>query len=583
MPTAGLSDQYPIHSCVGYIGFGLKYDLPGGIATPIEWLDHPHSAATPLITASKPSNMASEPPPSPVLSDLVSLRPDFDEPSIGLNSVDGGQDENLDAVDQAPAIDPMVRMNALAKFQRRLARRRLKHRLRAMQNVDSGEMAATDGGRKDADPEASAGLAARMTRVEARLDKDRKTAEKAMEIAKSHAKKLKESNAEIQRLQTDYETLVVANVELHDEIAQLKEENEGLKTELNTARDTFNAIEGRDATTETTTTSGAATTPSSATPALSSELLHAPSADELRMLKQAMNKPPPFDGSLKSKMPIRDWLFMLQHYMDTMATSTRLRVSLAVSYLKDEALRFWNYRKALMPQEIPPKDPTVWANFEHAMLERFDAGNNSVAARYKLDKLYHNTQSMPAFVQQFDYLCSYIPNMTDEEKIHIFLTHAHSKVTSKIKTDPKTGQRWTHYNSLRAYALNEFADTLFTRAEASRAGLHSTTTRLRGGADASGSNKRAKTSPNKGNIQHLANRVVDFSRLKTIKPSSASGRPVQRPTAIVEFCELNKQCAYCFRPNHSAEQCRNTIPEGSRATLPNNMKTGGYKLVHKLE
>lgn len=177
------------------------------------------------------------------------------------------------------------------------------------------------------------------------------------------------------------------------------------------------------------------------------------------LLKQALNKPATFDGSLKSKLPIRDWLGIMQHYLHTLEVPANLHVAMAVSYLRDEALRYWHFRKQLMPDEQPPKSPDSWQDFHAALTERFDPGNTPVTARYQLDKLQQRSWSMPRFIQRFDQLCPFVPTMTDDEKIHRFLTSVRPECAAKLKTNPQSGRRWTHYNALRGYALNEFADT----------------------------------------------------------------------------------------------------------------------------
>lgn len=298
---------------------------------------------------------------------------------------------------------------------------------------------------------------------------------------------------------------------------------------------------------------------------------------DARTLKQALNKPPPFTGNIKGKLPIRDWLTIVKHYLDTLNIPDSIKVATAVSYLQEEALRYWNFRKQLMADEAPPKDPNDWQCFTSALTERFDAGNTPVAARYKLDKLFQKRQSMASFIQEFDQVCSYIPNMTDDEKVHTFLTHVRTEVSDRIKTDPKTGKRWSSYNTMRAYALNEFADYNFTAHTDLLERVQRNGLRLSFGDNNPRPAKKTRSSSSGSMVTpQQGTKRINTSNNITIKPRNPDGSTISRPKQVVDYCNSRNQCAYCYGSKHTYRQCKKDKPYGTNTTLPKSMVAAGY-------
>eukprot|EP00882_Tetradesmus_deserticola_P000524 GHRQ01000576.1.p2 GENE.GHRQ01000576.1~~GHRQ01000576.1.p2 ORF type:complete len:336 (+),score=50.09 GHRQ01000576.1:989-1996(+) len=188
----------------------------------------------------------------------------------------------------------------------------------------------------------------------------------------------------------------------------------------------------------------------------------------------ALSKPQDFTGQKGKKyLEIRDWLQATEDYIATaqLAPTAASKIAFMQTYLKGEARRDWNVRKQALAAACNPTDPTAttafpgctFAAFKQALIDRWDPTCTDVRARYSLDRLRKApTKPMTQFVSAFDKLCSFIPTMQDEEKIHRFLTSLDDPLAHELENDPSTKQRWAVYAELRRFALNSAASAFHT-------------------------------------------------------------------------------------------------------------------------
>lgn len=168
-------------------------------------------------------------------------------------------------------------------------------------------------------------------------------------------------------------------------------------------------------------------------------------------MHKVLNKPAPYDG-FNDTCHVVDWLVAMFHYLVTLGVPLGMYVTTASTYLRGEALRFWSNRS----QTLSTAEARSWDKFKEALLERFDSENTAVSARIKLDQLKQGDMSMAKFVQKFDLITSYIPDMADADLIHRFLMAVRPECKPALQNNPGTGVRWTEYVKLRKYALNMF-------------------------------------------------------------------------------------------------------------------------------
>ena len=168
-------------------------------------------------------------------------------------------------------------------------------------------------------------------------------------------------------------------------------------------------------------------------------------------MHRVLHKPASYEGANET-CHIGDWLVAMHHYLMTLKVPATMFVTTASTYLRGEALRFWANRQ----QTLTSAETRNWEMFKDALLERFDSENTAVSARIKLDQITQDGLTMAKFVQQFDFISSYIPDMADADLIHRFLMAVSPECKAALQNDPSTGVRWTEYVKLRKYALNMY-------------------------------------------------------------------------------------------------------------------------------
>lgn len=189
----------------------------------------------------------------------------------------------------------------------------------------------------------------------------------------------------------------------------------------------------------------------------------------------SLAKPPTFSGRHKDSLQARDWLQTINDYLNSshIAKTESQKIQFAESYLVGEARRTWHTTRNTLcdstDQSQSPYAGITFSQFEQALIDRWDPACSMVNAMNELDDL-HQRGSLSSFISNFDRLCSFIPNITDREKVHRFLRNIDQDLVPILATDPATKDRWQRYSDLRSYALNYVASA--TAAKPRRAVAH---------------------------------------------------------------------------------------------------------------
>lgn len=180
-------------------------------------------------------------------------------------------------------------------------------------------------------------------------------------------------------------------------------------------------------------------------------------AFESKTFLQALNKPSTFTGAKvkgKPNLSVRDWIMSVKDYADSLQLSSdRLRVTVAESYLGGDAKRDWHTKRKVMQDSGVD---ITFASFTEAVIDSWDPACSDVKARMQLEQ-HRYLGNMTAYVSRFDRLCSFIPKMNADERVHKFLYQlqiTHPRIAQDLQTDPATKERWTDYHALRKYALH---------------------------------------------------------------------------------------------------------------------------------
>jgi hypothetical protein len=132
------------------------------------------------------------------------------------------------------------------------------------------------------------------------------------------------------------------------------------------------------------------------------------------------------------------------------------KVAIAESYLGGDAKRDWHTKRRVLQGE----DTTItFEVFSKSVIDSWDPACSDVKARAQLETIKFKG-NITVYVSMFDRICSFIPNMTTDEKVHKFLYQirkTHPVVADKLQTDPSTKKTWNDYHQLRQYALHTAA------------------------------------------------------------------------------------------------------------------------------
>jgi hypothetical protein len=263
----------------------------------------------------------------------------------------------------------------------------------------------------------------------------------------------------------------------------------------------------------------------------------APAGASSADMHKVLNRPGAFDGESTSTISVVDWLVVVKHYFRAVKQPRAKWVTIASSYLRGEAMRFWANRK----KSLTKPDYRSWLVFKTALLERFDSENTAVSARLRLDALSQGDLAMPKFVHKFDLITSYIPDMSEADMIHRFLEAVRGDLKLSLSNNPNTGKRWTDYSQLRQFALNLYPTRPLLGGSG---GVSHTPTGDRGGVS---------HTPSTGDREHSGRR---FGRLY----KNAANRPVLRTQDEFQAIVAAQVCGFCYREGHQAGECTAVHP-----------------------
>ena len=177
----------------------------------------------------------------------------------------------------------------------------------------------------------------------------------------------------------------------------------------------------------------------------------------------SLAKPASFSGNRKSdSLQARDWLQTINDYLSSsrIAKTVQQQIQFAETYLTGEARRTWHTIRSTL-RKPSDTDSSAYAGitfeqFQQALIDRWDPACSEVNAMHQLERL-QQTGSLQSFISSFDRLCSFVPDLSDREKVHRFLAQIDQGLVPLIATDPATKTRWHSYADLRTYALNYVA------------------------------------------------------------------------------------------------------------------------------
>lgn len=269
-------------------------------------------------------------------------------------------------------------------------------------------------------------------------------------------------------------------------------------------------------------------------------------------MHKVLNKPASYDGG-NDECHVIDWLVAMFHYMLTLGVPVAMYVLTASTYLRGEALRFWTNRVKV----LTVRQSASWDVFKEALLERFDSENTAVSARLKLDRLEQGGWSMAKFVQRFDHIASYIPDISDADLIHRFLEAVNIECKLPLQNDPSTGVRWIEYAKLRKYALNMYPSTAAMLGSGTRDQKQRKTKKvprfsrppradLMQGASQTAGQMAGKPGPG-------VNR--QFGGINKHVYSNSRGKSVTRDSRQKQAIMKAKVCGFCYGSGHEAPNC----------------------------
>jgi hypothetical protein len=136
---------------------------------------------------------------------------------------------------------------------------------------------------------------------------------------------------------------------------------------------------------------------------------------------QALNKPAVFTGAKvigKPSLSVRDWMLAVTDYTTSIGMhNDKKKVAIAESYLGGDAKRDWHTKRRVLQEE----DTTItFEVFSKSVIDSWDPACSDVKARAQLETIKFKG-NITVYVSMFDRICSFIPNMTADEKVHKFL------------------------------------------------------------------------------------------------------------------------------------------------------------------
>lgn len=285
-------------------------------------------------------------------------------------------------------------------------------------------------------------------------------------------------------------------------------------------------------------------------------------AQRKRQLIAAMAKPRVFDGKNTSvhqgRGSVRDWLASVKRYASSAGFSDAETVSLAASFLQDDAARTWDLRVSVLEKQ---QISISMEDFCACMVQRFEPATAEATARTALDALKQKGRHfrLTAYLAEFERLCTYVPDMTAGDKVHRFtaglVTDAYKR---HLAVDPKTHTRYTSFDELRcaAESLAAAAPDLLKAADEGFGNL-------KGLLKGSGVTGWQKAGSKRGSPGTPAAPGAGSSGSSKKPKGSASSLPWEEKKAIMAsrsvadqaVCKKRGLCLVCFGKGHRAAEC----------------------------
>ncbi|XP_070019936.1 uncharacterized protein [Nicotiana sylvestris] len=137
-------------------------------------------------------------------------------------------------------------------------------------------------------------------------------------------------------------------------------------------------------------------------------------------LKVRIPEPKAFSGA-RSARELENFLWDMQQYFHAIRVQDETeKVTLTSMYLSEDAKLWWRTRVAEDESLGRPKIES-WERLKKELKDQFLPSNTSWIARDKLKKLKH-TGSVRAYVKEFTSLMLSISNMSEEDKLHNFMS-----------------------------------------------------------------------------------------------------------------------------------------------------------------
>jgi hypothetical protein len=174
-------------------------------------------------------------------------------------------------------------------------------------------------------------------------------------------------------------------------------------------------------------------------------LIPVPAAAPARTWKP--ERPPIYTG--KKSDALDSWVFKVEEYCDTLHIPDGEQVRFARTLLQDHAATWW---RMISPQILDLPDDQQWDQFKAQLKATFQPTNSKENARARLDKLKQTT-SVLMYNSAFREIMMELPNMDEEDRIHIYIKGLKSHVASQVAMHGPT-------TLLEAQRLADTADTI---------------------------------------------------------------------------------------------------------------------------
>ena len=134
-------------------------------------------------------------------------------------------------------------------------------------------------------------------------------------------------------------------------------------------------------------------------------------------------RPENFHGATQTGPDVDAWLFKLDEYYEVMQTATNVKVGFAAALLCEAAADWWRVRKTAAQQA---GEILNWETFKQELAVQFRVISSVTKAR---DQLYASTHSrfqpVSDFCRYFRSIVVKIPDMSEEDKLHLFTRKLH--------------------------------------------------------------------------------------------------------------------------------------------------------------